>query len=154
QLEKLREAWEEQRSPYFQEEQALKPDARRKRSYELAKTQESALASILQDKLARLKQIDLQLQGPRAFQQSYAVRVLKLSPEQRQEIRDFSEQTMARMHAEDFGLDPDKKRALREQIQREEVERILGIMTQEQSKRWQALIGEPFKRRPGGKGPR
>lgn len=93
---------------------------------------EKKLAEILSDKqLARLKQIALQLQGVRALLTSEEAKKLELTEEQREKI-----QRLSRRNA----------KALR------------SVLTTEQWKQWQEIVGEPFKGKiafgpPGGRRP-
>jgi len=96
QLTNLREQSWEQFLTQFREQRTLTPEERRQRFYELAKTQEAGLSSILPpQKIQRLRQIELQLQGPRAFYESYAVEDLKLSAEQKRAIRLIKDEAIA-----------------------------------------------------------
>ena len=94
---------------------------------------EKKLAEILSEKqLARLKQIALQLQGPRALLASEAAKKLELTEEQREKIRRLS---------------------------RKNGKPLKTILTDQQWKQWQEMIGEPFKGKialgpPGGSPPR
>lgn len=155
------------------------PEGRRQKLYELAKTQEAGMSEILQPhQIKRLRQIELQLQGPRAFLDSYAVDSLKLSGEQRRKIRDIKDEAMSAMFAKSFGMGPPgigsfEKGGLKivfdgkgppplgpgefgkprnfDEIHRREMEQILALLTPEQLLQWQALIGLRFEgevRRP------
>jgi serine/threonine protein kinase len=122
---------------------------------EFAKNQEAKLKTILgDDGFARLRQIELQTQGPRAFHESYAVEVLKLSPEQKQQIREFKDVAMTDARAcfsETETHDSKRKIALLvdstklEQITRTEVKSIIGILSPQQQQQWQELIGPAFE---------
>lgn len=162
-LVNLHERTWEQRLAFFQEQRSLAPEARRQKFYELAKNQEAGLGDILQPhQIHRLRQIELQLQGPRAFVDSYAVDALKLTAEQKRQIRDIKEEILATMWPEPKaasggppsgrGQSPGpvvfgKKKDF-EKFQRKEVERILAILTPEQKSQWQELTGAPFSGGP------
>jgi serine/threonine protein kinase len=168
QLVILRDRSWEQFLAGLREEAPLATDSRRQKLYELAKTQEAGMSEILQPhQIKRLRQIELQLQGPRAFHDSYAVDSVKLTAEQRRRIRDIKEETMAALFAKPFGKvrfeqsgpkkGPDGKGLSPiaagdfskpknfEEIHRREMEQILALLTPEQFKHWQALIGLPFQ---------
>jgi serine/threonine protein kinase len=152
QLTELDERSREQRAAHFRDKRDLAPEARRQKFYELAKAQEAALGEILQPaQLVRLRQIELQLQGPRAFHDSYAVEALKLTPEQRRQIRSLREETVAVL----FTSAPEKgrpgeglKREQIEQLHKQEVARIVALLSPEQQERWQELTGAPFEGGP------
>ncbi len=138
----------------------MTPEERRRKFYEMAKAQEAGLADILPaPKQQRLRQIELQLQGPRAFQDSFAVDALKLTPEQRRQIRDLKDATMIVLFRGPFDKGQPKKEAKDKssadsgppaffKVFKAETESILQILTPEQKARWQELIGQPFHARP------
>jgi serine/threonine protein kinase len=96
QLAELNEHWSEQRLTHFKG--LVKAEQRRQKFYELAKEQEAALSDILQpDELRRLGQIGIQVQGPRAFSEPPVPETLKLTAEQRQQIRAFRDEAVAAM---------------------------------------------------------
>jgi hypothetical protein len=179
QLVDLRDRSREQTMKHFREQRDLTPEARRQKFYELAKTQEESLSKILQaDQLTRLRQIERQLQGPRAFHESQVVEALKLTTEQRRKIREFRGDALAAMFGGGFEPGPKKgprekgggpsdkgspgelgKRPPFEEIQKAEVERIVAILTMDQQERWRAMTGTPYEGRfrigppSGGFGP-
>jgi hypothetical protein len=131
-------------------------EVRRQKFYELAKTQEAALNGILQaPEFKRLHQIELQVQGPRAFRESSAIEELKLTAKQKKEIRRINEETMGALFGlldrpGGFGKGKGKggKEFNLERIQKAEVERIVTkVLTPEQKVRWQELTGAPFQGR-------
>ena len=151
----------------------MKAEVRRQKFYELAKTQEAALNDILQpQEFKRLRQIELQVHGPRAFRESSAVEELKLTAKQKKDIRRINEEAMGAL----FGLldrpggfakgkGKGGKEFNFERVQKAEVERIVTkVLTPEQKTRWQELTGAPFQGRvppffgfvphAGGFGPR
>lgn len=96
QLVRLREQSWEQFLAHLREQPTLTQESRRQRFYELAKTQEAGLSDILSpQKLQRLRQIELQLQGPRVFHESHAVEELKLTAEQKRAIRRIKDEAIA-----------------------------------------------------------
>jgi serine/threonine protein kinase len=148
-------------------------EVRRQKFYELAKIQEGALSDILEfQEFKRLRQIELQLQGPRAFRESYAVEELKLTTKQKKDIRRINEETLGALFApgdragHGFGKGKGKgggKEFNWERLQKAEVERIVSkVLTPQQKARWQELTGAPFQGRVffgfgphlGGFGPR
>ncbi len=81
-------------------------ETRRQRFYEYAKIVEAGLNEILSAKqLARLRQIDLQLQGPRAFYDSHVVHELGLTADQKRQIRKIKQDIMAEF-LPPFGQEP------------------------------------------------
>ncbi len=133
----------------------------RQREYASAKKQEAALKEILSPKqLERLQQINLQSQGAKAFHDSNAVDDLKLTADQKARIRDLKYETKNKFQAcmQDINLSPNETRKEIDQIFKDEMTSILGLLTPEQTLKWQALSGDPFRgtlhRGPpfGGKG--
>jgi len=136
-------------------EKGMTAEVRRQQDYELAKSQERALNKILQpQENKRLRQIELQLQGPRVFQESYAVEELKLTTKQKREIRKIQEETMGAFFDKGGpggfkgkGKDPNKGKDFHfERVQKAGVDRIVEkVLTAEQKARWQELTGAPFQ---------
>jgi serine/threonine protein kinase len=173
-LAKLDARSADQRAKGFREDKFLDPEKRRQKFYDLAKKQEADLGEILKpSQIERLKQIDLQLQGPRAFQESYASGALKLTTAQRQKIRKFNAEAMTALFSGPSKKDPHEMDKLEmdklvENVQKAEVEKIMSILTLDQKTRWQELTGKSFNGRvhrppllfmgepqhKGGKGPK
>ncbi|MFM7151785.1 MAG: serine/threonine protein kinase [Gemmataceae bacterium] len=87
-MEKWPTRMEEQRHRMFESFHRLSTEERQSRFLELARENESEVASILKpEQLQRLKQIALQLQGVFAFRKQEVVTALKLTAEQRERIR-------------------------------------------------------------------
>jgi hypothetical protein len=103
----------------------------------LARSSEANLEKILtREQLARLRQINLQRQGPRAFEDSQVTTTLKLTAAQREKIRIIQ--------AEAFFGGP---RGFGPKLEKPDpMERIVKtVLTGEQAQQWQKLTGEPFK---------
>ena len=134
----------------------------RQRTYDLAKKQETALKDILTPRqLERLRQLDLQSHGARAFHDSNGVESLKLTTDQKLSIRSLKSDTWKKLgeadHGQDKDVSPDTARQNRDNIFKAEMASILKVLTPEQYSQWQALTGEPFqgtlhKPPPWGKG--
>jgi len=151
-LAELNEMASKQRWEHFRDQRTLVPEVRRQKFYELAKVQEAGLSEILLPKeLRRLRQIELQLQGPRAFHDSVVVDALKLAAEQKRKIRDIKDE-MISFHfpgppgkggpagfGKQFGP-PQLEKTLKL-----ELERIVAVLTPEQLAVWQEMIGPPFE---------
>jgi serine/threonine protein kinase len=126
----------------------------------VARSSEVVVEKVLtRAQLGRLRQIDLQMQGHRVFEDPDVIATLKLTAGQRERIRTIQ--------AEAFFLGPhDPGRAKPgkppEQASMSPVEKVIKtVLTAEQARQWQKLIGEPFKgplpgprgRPPGPGGP-
>jgi hypothetical protein len=131
-----------QRHDWFQGYQRLTPQEREQRFLDLARATESAVAALLPpDKLRRLRQIDLQVQGPRAFEDPEVLGALHLTAGQSEQIRTIV--------AEVFSGGPPRGPGRAKPPQGPEpvlssaVEKIKAVLTPAQSRRWQELTGEP-----------
>ncbi len=125
----------------------LPADERRQRFLEMARTNDAAMRKVLSPEQAkRLQQIALQLQGTGAFRDPDVVAALKLTAEQRERIRSIEADTF-------FGPPPPERprpgppdefrNGFQEKV-RVATERIRGLLTPEQVRRWKELTGEPF----------
>jgi serine/threonine protein kinase len=114
----------------------ISPTRRRQRSVEQARANESEVNAILsQAQQARLRQIGVHSEGPGAFRDPEIVAALRLSAGQRESIRAIEEQAL---FAWMRGTPRDPK-------ERSAVKRILELLTEEQSRRWKEIVGEPPK---------
>jgi hypothetical protein len=77
-----------QRQELFHGYRRLSRDERQKRFVQLARANDTAVRHILgEEKYLRFKQIALQLRGPLAFRDAEVVAALKLTPNQKEQIR-------------------------------------------------------------------
>jgi hypothetical protein len=162
QVAQLAKQWTEQRDTHFRDQRRHGPGGLPQEFVELARANEKALGQILSpQQLRRLRQIALQLQGPRAFHDSPLVDALQLTADQRRKIRDLKEQAITPMR---IGPDdPGQPRLIRvpREIMEWEVGEILKLLTPEQMAVWREWTGEPFRGpvrvgpfgRPGPPGP-
>jgi serine/threonine protein kinase len=129
----------------------------RQRFLDLARDGEAASKRILTSgQLRRLRQIELQLQGPRAFQDPEVTADLKLTAAQKEQIRAIQAEAFPCGPGEPHGGRGRREgRGPREQAARA-VDKIKELLTEEQARLWQNLTGAPFKdtlRPPGPPGP-
>jgi serine/threonine protein kinase len=121
------------------------PEEEKRRGFlTLARSNEAALEKILtRDQLARLRQIDLQKQGSRAFEDPTVTRALKLSAAQRERIHAIQAEAFFRgCCAPGSGKAPEKTSL-------SSVEKIVKtVLTADQARRWQELAGRTFKAGP------
>ena len=129
--------------------------------FEALHQQEQSLSELLSaDQRARVKQIELQQQGPGAFADPEIVAALGLSADQQQRIRRLQEEThrFVRTSFRSGHLHPEEWEQIK-QAWSKTWQKVLGVLTDEQTERWKQLTGEPFvgKLRPlprGGPPPR
>jgi Spy/CpxP family protein refolding chaperone len=110
------------------------------------------------DQLKRFKQIELQVQGTRAFQDPEVQKELNLTDDQKDKIKTISEDAgkemqEARKSSQGNFEEAGKKFRV---IQKDAREKAVAVLTPEQKKTWKEMTGEPFevKFEPGqfGKG--
>ncbi len=140
-----------QRMESFREFRRLSPEERNRRFLELARSNETAVADVLPpDRLRRLHQIAVQVQGLRAFDDAGVAAKLKLSAKQKEQIHaiqaeaffDKSEGPLC-----EAGPGPGKPRKERQQENQLAMKKIHGLFTEDQARQWQELTGEPFEGR-------
>jgi eukaryotic-like serine/threonine-protein kinase len=124
------------------------PNERRKRSLDQARAGNTEARQILSEKqMRRLRQIALQLQGAGAFREPDVAAALTLTAEQRERIRAIDEEAffagMLNMHGPG-GLS-EEARNTHETKRKEAVLRIRTLLTDEQSRQWEEMTGEPFE---------
>src|SRR5262249_4786975 len=94
----------------------------------------------------RLRQIGLQAEGPGAFSEPEVVAELRLTAEQRDQIRTIEDEVLfgwmsgARRATPDGGLG-----AAAGATGKTANERIVAVLTEEQVRRWRAMTGEALK---------
>jgi serine/threonine protein kinase len=120
---------------------------RQSRFVDLARANDQAVrATLTQAQLQRLAQITLQLQGPRAFEQPEVISQLRLTDTQRQSIRQIEMEAYASAwggpHGGHRGPPPN---GFRKTVLRPAMEKVLAVLTPEQSAEWKVLIGRPFQ---------
>lgn len=111
---------------------------------ELARANEAEVDTILTPaQLIRLRQLALQAEGPGAFREPDVVEGLKLTPGQREQIRAIEEEALfGQLRETPPEGTPDgaaKSKSL------SAMERILGLLTADQSLRWKGMAGEPTR---------
>jgi hypothetical protein len=112
------------------------------------------------DQSKRLKQIELQVGGIRAFTEADVQKELKLNEKQTGEIKDISEGLTKDVRdlfgSAGTGGDRAKMREKMEGLRKEAMEKVNGILTDEQKAKWKEMVGEKFEIKmdgpPGGQG--
>jgi serine/threonine protein kinase len=113
---------------------------RGRRAVERARSYESEVNELLTAaQRFRLRQVALQAEGPGAFGEPEVVSELKLTPEQREQIRTIEEEAFFGWMR---GPRPGKPPAAQEKTTND---RLLAVLTDDQVRRWKALTGEPVK---------
>jgi serine/threonine protein kinase len=125
----------------FHEFGRLSADERRERLVEMTRGTENEIKDILTDaQRGRLREIDLQRKGVRAFEESDVIQFLKMTPKQNEQIRALQQESCEQ------GLNCHLERGGKPQIRKPpfDVEQIKQkVLTQEQRQRWGILTGKP-----------
>jgi len=144
QLEQLGEQWREKMRGL----RDLPPEERRQKGEGMRAEVEKQLATILNEQqMKRLKQIALQVEGYAALERPEIADQVGLTKEQRQKIRDILRQA-GEKRREAFQQGQGDRQAAFQRMReiRQWVDgEIEKLLTAEQKKKWQELIGEPFK---------
>lgn len=148
-LEQLGDQLREKFRGLFQELRNLSPEEREKRLGEVNAQVEKELAKVLKEQqLKRLRQIALQVEGLAALARPEIAKQVGVTEEQLTKIREILREAGEKRRAifqQGPGGDPQARfqemRKIREWVD----EQIEKLLTERQKKRWQELIGEPFK---------
>jgi Spy/CpxP family protein refolding chaperone len=122
---------------------------------EATKKQYTEIATILkEEQVKRLKQIDVQVMGLRAFGNPEVVAALKITDEQKDKLKDATENMMkeSRELRDEYGIKGFAQRPMDESkakefdkkmsgITKETMEKIMGMMTDAQKTSWKEMTG-------------
>jgi Spy/CpxP family protein refolding chaperone len=124
----------------------LSREERQKKMEEATKATEKAVAEILKpEQTKRLKQIQLQQQGPRAFARPETATALKLTDEQKDKVKSIQEDARKEQRELFKGGPGEETRKKAEELRKTTQEKLLKVLTEEQQSKWKELTGEPFK---------
>jgi serine/threonine protein kinase len=146
QIDALLHQQKQQRRDSFNEFHRLSREESDRRFLDLTRASAAAFEKVLTpDQLRRLRQIDLQLQGPRAFEDPQVTTALKLTAAQKEKIR--------AIQAETFPCGPGGPPGHRSpgdgqgpgERGESAVTKIKKLLTDEQAQCWQELTGKPFQ---------
>ena len=142
-LRGLRELQAEERAKKFQE-----------LSKKISEETNKALKDILKpDQLKRLSQIVLQQRGMEAFADETVHKALKLTEDQLAKAKEVVGK--AREEMRDLYQNPRENREKLQALRKSTLDKLHGLLTEDQKKAWKELTGEPFQFeqfRPGGPG--
>ncbi|HLJ12711.1 MAG TPA: hypothetical protein VKU82_16060, partial [Planctomycetaceae bacterium] len=138
--------WSRERADLDGKIRALPRDERRSRLAEQYQAQEEALAAVLTPRQEhRLRQILLQVKGPFAFREPEIVSALELTSDQREMIRERTNEAFASVWRSWSGGKREDFHKLLPPAMKDAVNRILIQLTAQQSERWRELAGRPFE---------
>ncbi len=139
-------------------------EERRKKWLETMAVREKKVAEIVEPgQLTRLKQINYQVMGPRAFALPAVANELNLNEEEKEKVHKVMEEGFAEhgklMRSGEIkeGDSEEIKTANREKFAKVDaasLEKIMALLTSEQQAKWKEMLGEPFKgkiERPAGR---
>jgi Spy/CpxP family protein refolding chaperone len=161
-VDKVREAHKDELAKVREAE----PADRREKMAEIQKVMgpetEKAVAGVLKtEQLKRLKQIELQTQGLRAFENADTQKALSLTDDQKAKIKDLAEASRkeAQEAFQDAGGDRTKMQEIMKTLadsRKKSLEKATNLLDDSQKKAWKDMTGEPFevKFERGGTGQR
>ena len=153
QADKVKEAVDKVRDSHkddFAKLQDLGQDERRAKSQELNRTVSEetlkALADVLKpEQLNRLKQIELQQAGDRAFTRPDVQKALNLTDDQKEQIKTITEDAAKQRRELVQGGNAQGSRDKLTSLRKETLEKVQAVLTDDQKKTWKDLTGEPFQ---------
>lgn len=166
QIKKLNE-FSEKIAPKMREAFQARMDGDQEKAEQITKevreeTDKFLKETLKEDQTKRLKQIQHQIAGPNAFGDEEVAKTLKLTDEQKEDIKKINDELgAARKEAFQGGgfADPDKRAETQKKLanlNKEAMDKITKMLTPEQKKAWKEVTGEPFEFRfeggPGGPG--
>jgi Spy/CpxP family protein refolding chaperone len=149
---KVREFAQKQREA-MQGLQDLSPEERREKMQEIMAANTKAAEAFVKEHLSadqakRLRQIMIQNSGLGAFAMEDVVKALKLTDEQREKLRGLGEDMrndMRELFTGGGGGDPQESANKMRALGKEYFEKAKGLLTDEQKKAWEDLVGKPFE---------
>jgi hypothetical protein len=130
--------------------QDLNQDEARQKGQELSRTMSEealkALGDVLKpEQIKRLKQIELQQAGDRAFTRPDVQTALKLTDDEKDQIKTIADDA-AKQRRELFqGGNAQGSRDKITALRKETLEKIQAVLTDDQKKTWKDLTGDPFE---------
>lgn len=116
---------------------------------ELNDSTSKSLAGILkEEQLKRLKQIQLQREGVRAFANEQVQKALKFSDAQTREVKEILDAAQKQIQEDTKDIPRDdaaKRRQVTQKINREAREKVMGKLSDDQKTQWKEMTGEPFQ---------
>jgi Spy/CpxP family protein refolding chaperone len=134
--------------PDFQNFQSLSPEERRELGEKMNAETRKALADVLKpEQMKRFEQIQLQQRGVDAFASPDVQSKLSLTDEQKQKIQSISEDSRQQVMEAFQSAGDDRQGAMAKitTIRREAMTKASALLTADQKKSWEELIGAPFE---------
>jgi len=151
QAEKLntfaREMMEKQREE-FQANRDLSQEERREKARARATELVKGMGEILKpEQVKRFEEIQVQQSGIGAFSSPRVLEKLKLTDEQKTQIREIGEESREASREAFENLQSDREAGMKKlaELRKQSTEKAVGVLTDEQKKAWKELTGEPFE---------
>jgi hypothetical protein len=109
---------------------------------------DKAVAEFLKpEQLKRLKQIQLQVGGPRVFNNPELAKEMKITDAQQKKLKELQDENAAEVKKiyEKDAESRDEARKKVAELNNKVGERIIDLMEGEQKEKWKEKVGEPFK---------
>jgi hypothetical protein len=149
QKDKLKEASTKVREEHkddFAKFRDLSDEEKQKLMKTVGEETEKALGKVLDAKqMNRLRQIGLQQQGPFAFMNPVIQDKLKLTNEQKEKVKTINQEAGEKMRDLFQGGFNEEARTKMPQLRKETMDKITGVMTDDQKKTWKEMTGESFE---------
>jgi Spy/CpxP family protein refolding chaperone len=155
-IQKLAKESREKHTGEFEKLRDLDQSERQQKLQEMMKTineeANKALAGVLKpEQEKRLKELRLQQEGAQAFADSEVQKGLKLTDEQKESIKTLGED--ARKHMRELfqggggagGANREELGKKMQALQKETLEKVMGVLTDDQKKAWKEMTGAPFE---------
>jgi type II secretory pathway component GspD/PulD (secretin) len=144
QISQLGDSLREEMSGTFRGLRDLSEEERAAKMSEMtASVQSKVDAALTAEQTARLRQLELQREGPSAFGRDEIAGQIGLSQEQRDSIRAVLDESRERGRG-DPSASREERQAAREAADRDRDRKLLAILTDEQRQQWTASLGKVF----------
>jgi eukaryotic-like serine/threonine-protein kinase len=133
--------------PHIRDLRGKSPDTRKQDLETLTRDAETALKGVLTEKQwTRLKQIAWQQGGLDALSDPDVARVVNLSVQQKAQVQSFQKERRKRPHGMFCADGPpgEGHKEPPEDPRKQDQERLLSVLNEEQKVKWKDLMGEPF----------
>jgi hypothetical protein len=152
-LAKQLEATVQEAMQFFQQLEGKKPEEREKELHAYRQKAQEKLAVFLKDTLKprqheRLRQLELQVEGPFALGRPDLSKEMKLTDEQRKQfmtlVQEMQQKIEPLIKEAQTKRNPEEIRPRAMKLRKEYAGKIETLLTEAQKKQWQDMLGKPF----------
>jgi hypothetical protein len=138
---------------FFQKLEGLKPEERPKELHAYRQKAQEGLAAFLKgtlkaEQLKRLRQVELQQEGPFALGRPDVTKELKLTEEQRKQfmtlVQEMQKQIEPLIKEAQTKGNPEEVRPKAMKVRKDYAGKVQAILTETQKKQWQEMLGKPL----------